>query len=204
MRKRFRLVSVAVLTCAIAIIAGGAPAFGQTSGIREVENKKFLKSRAPAECIEAFRAFFKYAQKAEPDIVADTKAQERWLSKRMRESLSEFAKRSGSPSENPDYPSNQTFLGVWNKPTTFSIVSTRHYDYRDKDNPDDDRAVIDVLYEWEKNPPPGSLENQYPGEKQLFSFIFVREDGTWKLHDIYNFASHESLRGYFEHGTGLD
>ena len=64
--------------------------------------------------------------------------------------------------------------------------------------PDDNRAVIDVLYEWDEN---GSLDNQYPGTKALKSFIFVFEDGVWKLDDVYTFsdeyASPESLRAYF-------
>ena len=34
----------------------------------------------------------------------------------------------------------------------------------------------------------GSLDNQYPGEKFLFSIIYVYEDGAWKLDDIYNFS----------------
>lgn len=87
---------------------------------------------------------------------------------------------------------------MWSYPTTFSIIGSRHYYYRNSKNPDDNRAIINALYEWDKK---GSLDNQYPGSKSLRSFIFVFEDGAWKLDDIFTFsdeyASPESLRGYF-------
>lgn len=147
----------------------------------------------------AFRSFFSYVQKNEPSILSDERAQNRWLSRLMRKSLAGYVKRSGSPQENPDYPSNQTFVGVWNNPATFSIIGSRHYDFRDADNPNDNRAVIDVLYDWGTKERPG---NEYPGAKSLQSFIFVHEDGAWKLDDIYTFtdqyARAESLRSHFE------
>src|SRR5262249_26059847 len=169
----------------------------------EVRVKSHVNKPAPAECVTAFRAFFRYVQSPEPSILTDKLAQNRWLSRLLRESLVDHIKRSGDPKENPDYPSNQTFVGVWNNPTTFSIIGSRHYDYRNADNPDDNRAAIDVLYEWGENKD-GNLDNQYPGEKSLRSFIFVHEDGVWKLDDIYTFtdeyASPHSLRGYCDGG----
>ena len=168
--------------------------------IREVRSKGQATKKAPAECVATFRAFFRYVQKREPSILTDQQAQNRWLSRLMRMSLADHVKRSGDPKENPDYPSNQTFVGVWNKPTIFSIIGSRHYDYRNADNPDDNRATVDVLYEWGENKD-GNLDNQYPGEKSMRSFIFVHEEGAWKLDDIYTFtdeyANPSSLRGYF-------
>lgn len=207
MRRTILTMPTVLLSLAVLGVAASCTAVrGQTSGIREVVNKKKVNKQAPAECLAVFRAFFKYVQKAEPGIVGDEKAQARWLSRQMRKSLGEFAKRSGTPAENPDYPSNQTFLGVWNNPTTFTIVGSRHYDYHNAKNPDDDRAIIDVLYEWDENPPAGSLDNQYPGDKNLRSFVFVREDGAWKLDDVYTFSDGpsgpESLTGYFTKGDG--
>ncbi|MGH9801190.1 MAG: hypothetical protein ACRD82_12565, partial [Blastocatellia bacterium] len=153
---------------------------------------------APAECFAVFRSFFRYVQKPEPSILTDHQAQNRWFSRLLRRELTDHIKRSGNPNDNPDYPSNSTFVGVWSYPTTFSIIGSRHYDYRNTDNPDDNRAVVDVLYEWDKN---GSLDNQYPGTKSLRSFIFVFEDGAWKIDDIYTFTDEYaipgSLRGYF-------
>ena len=171
----------------------------QVSAIREVPNRSRAARPAPAACVAVFRAFFIYVQKQEPSILTDKQAQNRWLSRLMRTALAKHIEQSGNPKENPDYPSNQSFVGVWDKPTTFSIVGSRHYDYRNADNPDDNRVVIDVLYEWGKSVGPN---NNYPGEKMLRSFIFVFEDGVWKLDDVYTFsdkyATPESLRAYFE------
>lgn len=171
----------------------------QTSRMREVENKSQSNRQAPAECISVFRQFFSYVQKSKPNIVTDEKAQNLWLTKRMRRAFAEHIKRSGNPKENPDYPSNLNFIGVWNEPTTYSIVGSRHYDFRNNDNPNDNRAIIDVLYEWDEK---GSPDNQYPREKQFYSFIFVYEDGVWRLDDIYTYDDEytkaESLRNYFE------
>lgn len=191
------------IICSLTLIGGAGLSLKAASPapeIREVRVKSHAYKPAPAECVATFRAFFRYVQRREPSIITDVRAQNRWLSRLLRKSLAEHVRRSGDPKENPDYPSNQTFLGVWNNPTTFSIIGSRHYDYRNADNPDDDRAVLDVLYEWGENKD-GNLDNQYPREKSLRSFIFVREDGAWKLDDIYTFtdeyASPDSLRGYF-------
>lgn len=194
------LKTLCVLTL-IGVAGTRVVATGQTGTMREVPNRARAIKSAPAECIKVFRAFFAYVQKREPSILADQKAQERWLSQSMRKALAAHIQRSGKPQENPDYPSNQSFVGVWDDPTTFSIIGSRHYDYRNSDNPDDNRAVIDVLYEWSKTTPPA---NNYPGEKSLKSFVFVYEDGAWKLDDVYTFsdkfATPESLRAHFDKG----
>ena len=192
------------ITCLLILIGGThfcLKATGKPRDIREVANKSYANKQAPAECLAVFRAFFRYVQKPESSILTDQQAQSRWLSRLLRRVLAEHIKSSGSPKDNPDYPSNSTFVGVWNYPTTYSIIGSRCYDYRNGDNPDDNRVVIDVLYEWDKR---GSLDNQYPGERSLRSFIFVYEDGEWKLDDIYTFsdeyASPGSLRSYFPKG----
>ena len=168
--------------------------------MREVENKSQANNQAPAECLAIFREFFAYVRKNEPNIVTDEIAQNRWLTQRMRKSFAEHIKRSGKPEENPDYPSNSTFVLVWNRPTTYSIVGSRHYDFRNADNPNDNRAIVDVLYEWDTYS--DGINNQYPGEKQLYSFIFVFEDEAWKLDDVYTYddeyTTTESLRNYFD------
>jgi hypothetical protein len=167
--------------------------------MHEAENNSQAQNQAPTESLTVFREFFAYVQKSEPSIVTDEQAQNRWLTQRMRKSFVSHINRSGSPTENPAYPSNATFTCVWNQPTTYSIVGSRHYDHRNGDNPNDNRAIIDVLYEWDTYS--DGINNQYPGEKSLYSFIFVFEDGAWKLDDIYTFddeyTSAESLRSFF-------
>ncbi|MEJ7623481.1 MAG: hypothetical protein WKF34_05775 [Pyrinomonadaceae bacterium] len=162
--------------------------------MQEVENNSHAQKQAPAECAAVFKEFFNYVKKVEPDIVADEQAQNRWLSQSLRKRLVNYAKRAGSPTENPAYPRNSFFVGVWNEPTTYSIVGSRHYDYHNSKNPNANRAIIDVLYEWGNE---NTIQNQYPGIKSLRSFIFVYEGGAWKLEDIYTFndefSSAESL-----------
>jgi hypothetical protein len=140
---------------------------------------------APRECLNTFRAFFSYLQYSKPDIVGDEQAQKRWLSQLLRKGLAEKLKSFTSPAENPDYPSNNSFIGAWDPPTTYSIVSSRRYGKR---------AVIDVLYKW-------GPKTNYPGDERITSFVFVLEDRAWKLDDIYNirgeFAPPGSLYQYF-------
>ena len=58
--------------------------------------------------------------------------------------------------------------------------------------------MIDVIYVWGKE---DALNNQYPGVRNLHTFIFIFEGGMWKLDDIYifndEFTSSESLRQHF-------
>jgi hypothetical protein len=194
---KFVLVKLACLMLLLAV-ANSCRKASVAASIPEIENNSFKKAEAPPECVNVFREFFNYIRKPEPSLITDQQAQERWLSKLFRKSLADGIKRSGNPNDNPDYPSNGSFVGVWSYPTSFSIIGSRHYDYRNADNPDDNRAIIDVLYEWDKN---GSLDNQYPGTKALKSFVFVFEDGAWKVDDVYTFSdeysSPGSLRGYF-------
>jgi hypothetical protein len=129
--------------------------------MREVQSAN-SQNQAPDECLAAFREFFAYVKKTEPDIIRDQTAQTRWLSQNFRKALLKDIARFGKETDGPDFPSNQTFLGVWNRPETYSIIGSRHYDYRDAKNPDDNRAVIDVLYDWGYS---DSLDNQYPGQK---------------------------------------
>jgi hypothetical protein len=159
----------------------------RTTDIREVRLTSYANKPAPDECIATFRAFFRYVQKSEPSILTDKPAQGRWLSWQMRQSLANHVKHSGDPKKNPSYPSNKTFVRVWNNPTTFSIIGSRHYDYHNAKNPGGNRATVDVLYEWGENKD-GNLDNQYPESKVLHTFIFVDEDGAWKLDDIYTFT----------------
>jgi len=194
--KRLNLSQIILLLLVVA--STSACSKSSVATISETQNNSATVNQAPSECLAVFRAIFEYIRKSEPSLVTDQQAQDRWLSKLFRKSLADGIKRAGDPKENPDYPSNGSFMRCWSYPTSYSIIGSRHYDYHNVKNPDDNRAVIDVLYEWDEN---GSLDNQYPGTKALKSFVFVFEDGAWKLDDIYDFsdeyASPGSLREYF-------
>ncbi len=77
--------------------------------------------------------------------------------------------------ENPDSPegppSNSDFIGSWNYPTGFRFVGSRLAGQR---------AVVDVLFTWGK-------DTEYPGDTRLTNYILVRENGSWKLEDIYTY-----------------
>lgn len=151
--------------------------------IHEVKHKA-APVAAPRECLSAFRQFFSYLQKAGSNIIRDEAAQHRWLSQELREALAQKVATFTSPADDPDYPSNATFIASWDYPSTYSIVASRRYGKR---------AVVDVLYQW-------GPKTNYPGDERTSSFIFVLEDGAWKLDDIYTFrgayARAESLSQY--------
>lgn len=151
--------------------------------IRELKSRP-LAVVAPRECLASFREFFSYLQKADANIVRDERAQMRWLTQELRKSLAQKVATFTSPADDPDFPSNATFVGSWDYPTTYSIVASRRYG---------ERAVIDVLYKW-------GPKTNYPGDERTSSFVFLYEDGAWKLDDIYTFrgafVQAESLSQY--------
>ena len=142
---------------------------------------------APRECLAAFRELFSYLQKNEPSIVKDEAAQQRWLTQELRKALKQKVATFTNPQDNPDFPGNSTFIGSWDYPSTYSIVASRRYGKR---------AIIDVLYKW-------GPKTNYPGDERTTSFIFLLEDGKWKLDDVYTFRGEffiaESLNQYFMH-----
>jgi len=139
---------------------------------------------APRECLQAFRGFFDYLQRTNTNIIRDEIAQKRWLTQELRKALAQKVATSTSPQDDPDYPSNATCVGSWDYPSTYSVAASRRYRRR---------AIIDVLYTW-------GPKTNYPGDERASSFIFVLEDGTWKLDDIYTFrgayVETESLSQY--------
>ena len=156
----------------------------QSVVIRETVNKAVKVSTAPAECLATFREFFRYVQRTKPSIVTDETAQQRWLSKNLLEALKQKVVTFKDQPNDPDFPGNGTFVGTWDNPSTFTIVGSRRYNKR---------AVIDVWYAWGKG-------TNYPDDTRLSYFVFVYEEGAWKLDDVYTFrgefASAESLNAY--------
>jgi hypothetical protein len=140
---------------------------------------------APQQCLLAFREFFRYLQEDGPGIVRDEQAQKLFLTESLRKALVQKVATFTDPSGDPDFPGNGTFVGSWDYPSTYSVVASRRYGKR---------AVIDVLYKW-------GPKTNYPGDERTTSFIYLFEDGKWKLDDIYTFrgefAQAESLNQYF-------
>jgi hypothetical protein len=177
-----RLIFAVVLTMTSTLLV---PAQGPTKhAITELKGKT-ISVAAPKQCLLAFREFFNYLQRNEPSIVKDERAQKLFLSENLRKAFQQKIASFTSGSDDPDFPSNATFIGSWDYPTTYSIVSSRRYG---------DRAIIDVLYKW-------GPKTNYPGDERTTSFIYVFEDRMWKLDDVYTFrgefAKAESLNQYF-------
>ena len=152
--------------------------------IKETFKKPIVVTAAPAVCLTAFRQLFTYLQNSEPSIIKDEAAQNRFLSKNLRQALEKKVATFKDQPDDPDFPTNNTFIGSWDIPSTYTILGSRRYEKR---------VVIDVWYEWGK-------KTNYPGDTRLSNFIYVLEDGAWKLDDVYTFrgefASSESLNFY--------
>ncbi len=182
---------VFVASCVL-LFAGNAVAQTRATGspaqveIREESGVKRSTTVAPPEAVKRLREFIKYLFHQKPDIATDTSAQHRWLSEPMRKALANrqtvyaaYAKENPESPEGP--PSNADFIGSWNYPTGFRFVGSRLTGQR---------AVVDVLFTWGK-------DTEYPGDTRLTYYVLVRENGSWKLEDIYTFegkfVSAESL-----------
>jgi hypothetical protein len=177
-----------LLTIAIAAFAWpqNISAQKRQSAPSKIQEVKYTAApaAAPGECLQTFRSFFEYLQRTNTNIVRDQAAQRRWLSQELRKALAQKVATFTSPADDPDFPGNGTFIGSWDYPSTYSIASSRRYGRR---------AIVDVLYKW-------GPKTNYPGNERTTSFIFMLEDGAWKLDDVYTFreefAQAESLAQY--------
>ena len=175
------------LLAAVFLLMWISPVSAQTSSRRSIQEVKYNAPAvaAPKECLLAFRELFRYLQENEPSIVRDEQAQKRWLTQELRKALMAKVATFTSPQDDPDFPGNRTFIGSWDYPSTYSIVASRRYG---------PRAIVDVLYKW-------GPKTNYPGDERTTSFVFLLEDGAWKLDDVYTFrgkfAQAESLNQYF-------
>lgn len=169
------------------VLSCGSKVFTQQPSRTSIEEVRYKTTAVagPKECLLAFRELFRYLQKNEPSIVRDEQAQKRWLTQELRKALMRKVATFTSPQDDPDFPGNNTFIRSWDYPSTFSIVASRRYGKR---------AIIDVLYKW-------GPKTNYPGDERTTSFIFLLEDGAWKLDDVYTFRGEfvqaESLNQYF-------
>jgi hypothetical protein len=165
----------------------------------EVEREQDLH-QAPKECLDELRVLVEYLKSGQNDIVTDKTAQNRFLSAELKELFIKHINHSEKGERTCDFPSNQTFLNVWNAPTTYSIVGSRQYDFHNKKNQNLNVAIVDVLYEWSEYS--DGINNQYPGNKSLHTYIFVFEENKWKLDDVYTydgeFTPTSSLKNYLQ------
>ncbi|HEU4510931.1 MAG TPA: hypothetical protein VFR78_22055 [Pyrinomonadaceae bacterium] len=111
------LVAVVLSLCVVSVAQQPS-----RNAIREVQQKSATVG-APRECLQAFREFFQYLQNSEPGIVRDEQAQKRWLTQELRTALAKKVATFSCPQEDPDFPSNSTFIGSWDYPSTYAIVS---------------------------------------------------------------------------------
>lgn len=144
-------------------------------------------SAAPAETQApdvTVKDFFTYLLAAKRDISTDTKSQERWLTKSLRQALA-TANSSATkavkahPDEKIDVPSNETFLAAWDKPTTFTLTET-------KSTPP--KARVGLRYTW-------GPKTNYPGETRPMTVLLTFEDGAWRVDDIQCHKSKFSEEG---------
>lgn len=175
-----RMLVLALMMAAASLVVAQEPT---KRAIQEVKGKTVAVA-APQQCLNSFREFFSYLQKKDTNIVKDEQSQKLFLSDNLRKAFQQKIASFTSASDDPDFPSNATFIGSWDYPTTYSIVSSRRYG---------NRAIIDVLYKW-------GPKTNYPGDERTTSFIYVLEDRMWKLDDVYTFrgefAQAESLNQY--------
>ena len=175
-----KILAVVLMLAGATIVAAQGPT---KHAIAEVKGKT-VPFAAPKQCLLSFREFFSYLQKKDTNIVKDERAQKLFLSENLRKAFQQKLASFANGSDDPDYPSNDTFIGSWDYPITYSIIASRRYG---------NRAVIDVLYKWGPN-------TNYPGDERTTSFIYVFEDRMWKLDDTYTFrgefATAESLNQY--------
>jgi hypothetical protein len=172
------MISVALVITSASLTVGQGPT---KHPIKEVKAKT-VAGAAPSQCLLAFSDFLAYLQKSETNIVKDERSQKLFLTSNMRKTLMDHAAKV---TEGPDVPDNGDFIGSWDYPTTYSIVGSRRYGKR---------AIIDVLYKWGPN-------TNYEGDERLSSFVYLLEEGRWKLDDIYTFRGEfvtaESLNQLF-------
>jgi hypothetical protein len=136
-------------------------------------------SAAPAPTPDtAVTDFFHYLLSPKHDIVKDSAAQKRWLTRDVRTALAAADAAStkaakAHPNEEIDGPTNGTFLAAWDPPTSFQVVSV-------KSTPP--TASVDLRFTW-------GPKTQYPGETRLMTAHLVLEEGAWRVSDIHSHAT---------------
>lgn len=139
----------------------------------------FTATAAPTPTPDAtVNDFFTYLLAHKHDIVKDSAAQNRWLTKEVRHALATAEAASSKaakahPGEQIDSPDNGTFLAAWDAPTSFKVTGTKAKETT---------ATVDLLFTW-------GPKTQYPGETRKMTVLLAQEDGGWKVSDIQSHAA---------------
>lgn len=139
----------------------------------------FAAPAAPAPAPDAtVNDFFTYLLSRKHDIIKDSAAQNRWLTKDVRHALStaEAAANKAAkahPNEQVDSPDNGTFLAAWDPPTSFKITGT---------NTKEATATVELLFTW-------GPKTEYPGETRKMTVLLAQEGGAWRVSDIHSHAA---------------
>jgi len=130
---------------------------------------------APIECLDTARLLLSYLLNEKTHIGTDRASQNRWLSVKLRSELEkkqraceEELKRR--PMDKIVSPSNNDFLLIWEPPSAYTIIGSRRYE---------NTAFVDFEFRW-------GIGKHYEGNRRIQSYIFILENGKWKLDDVYN------------------
>jgi hypothetical protein len=144
------------------------------------------KSPTPKEVVQTFFAYLAASDTtASPDISTDKSAQERWLSRELRDELrraNEFIRlQKPKAGDIPVSPiGNASFRFAWDPPHKCVVTETISAPYT---------AVVATNWIWEP-------DQEYAGSNQRAYFILVLEDRGWPVFDIqadsYKFHQSES------------
>ncbi|MCP3899880.1 MAG: hypothetical protein GY707_09240 [Desulfobacteraceae bacterium] len=153
-----------------------------STGVGGTNNNKYEKTA---------KAIIEYLLEDDTNIGNDHVAQDKWLSRKLKSELAnnqEACKQAQKlrPTDKILLPNNNNFVHSWEKPSFFKILGYRKYEKI---------VFVDVQFKW-------STDQNYAGEQRIEFFIFIMENNTWKLDDVYNvrsnFSEPESLSSYLQ------
>lgn len=141
--------------------------------IQEFEPQESSEIAVPPKSLENLRSFLAYIFSNSPNLFFNSDAQDKWLSNDLQASIKRnllIYKYGSLIMESSYFPDNSTFIGAWDDPTHYKIVSSQI---------NSERVEIDIQYIWGKG-------TNYEGTTRRLTFFFVFENGNWKIEDIYH------------------
>jgi len=134
-----------------------------------------LPFAAPIECLDTAHLLLSYLLNEKTDIGSDRVMQSQWLSVKLRSELEKKQRACEEelkhrPMDKIISPSNNDFLLTWEPPSAYTIIGSRRYG---------NIAFVDYEFRW-------GIGKQYEGNMRIQSYIFILENGNWKLDDVYS------------------